>query len=55
LIYARYLKRYARAKECLVEALPRLHKADEIELARAELERIEPVLSSANDQSVEPG
>jgi membrane associated rhomboid family serine protease len=45
LIYARYLNRYARAKECLGDALRRLHKSEEIELARTELDRIEPLLA----------
>ena len=45
LIYARYLDRYARAKECLTSALRRLHGARKIEMARAELSRIEPMLA----------
>jgi tetratricopeptide (TPR) repeat protein len=44
LIYARYLGRYARAKECLTAALTRLHGESQTQLARAELSRIEPLL-----------
>lgn len=44
LIYARYLGRYARAKECLTLALSRLHGESQTQLARAELSRIEPLL-----------
>lgn len=42
-IYARYLHRYDRAKECLLRALARLHGDREIQMARAELARIEPL------------
>jgi outer membrane protein assembly factor BamD (BamD/ComL family) len=44
LIYARYLAQYARAKECLVHALARLHNERESAMARAELTRIEPLV-----------
>ena len=44
LIYARYLNRYARAKECLTLALTRLHGESQTQLAKAELSRIEPLL-----------
>lgn len=44
LIYARYLNRYARARECLNEALKRLHGERKVEMARTELGRIEPFL-----------
>jgi outer membrane protein assembly factor BamD (BamD/ComL family) len=42
LIYARYLRRYDRAKEFLVKSLARLHGEREISMARSELMRIEP-------------
>jgi membrane associated rhomboid family serine protease len=44
LVYARYLNRYARAKECLMMALLRLHGESQTQLAKAELARIEPLL-----------
>ena len=44
LIYARYLSRYARAKECLTLALSRLHGESQTQLAKVELARIEPLL-----------
>jgi membrane associated rhomboid family serine protease len=44
LIYARYLAQYRRAKECLLRALAKLHGDREVTMARAELERIEPLL-----------
>ena len=37
LIYARYLNRYAPAKECLLRAMARLHSDRELQLARSEL------------------
>jgi hypothetical protein len=43
LIYARYLSRYDRAKEYLVKAIARLHGDREIQMAKAELYRIEPL------------
>jgi membrane associated rhomboid family serine protease len=43
LIYARYLSRYDRAKECLVKASARLHGDRELQMAKAELARIEPL------------
>jgi membrane associated rhomboid family serine protease len=46
LIYARYLNRYAQAKEYLLRALARLHDERAQELARAELTRIEPLIPS---------
>ncbi len=46
LIYARYLERYDRAKEYLLRALARLHGERQIELARAELKRIEPMAAA---------
>jgi membrane associated rhomboid family serine protease len=45
LIYARYLSRYDRAKEYLLRAMARLHGDRELGLARAELQRIEPLLA----------
>ena len=41
LIYARYLKRNDRARECLLRATARLHGERELEMARAELARID--------------
>jgi outer membrane protein assembly factor BamD (BamD/ComL family) len=51
LIYARYLKRYARAKECLTLALTRLHGESQTHLAKAELTRIEPLLPPLRQES----
>jgi len=45
LIYARYLRRYDRAKELLLRAAARLHGEREVEMARAELRRIEPLVT----------
>ena len=47
LIYARYLNRYDRAKEYLLRALARLRGDREIELAKAEIKRIEPLIGAA--------
>ncbi len=44
IIYARYLSKYNRAKEHLLLAVARLHDPRQIELAKAELARIEPLL-----------
>jgi membrane associated rhomboid family serine protease len=44
LIYARYLERYDKAKEYLLRAMARLHGDRELALAKAELQRIEPLL-----------
>ena len=44
-IYARYLHRYERARQLLLRALARLHTEREIQWARSELERIEPLLA----------
>ena len=44
LIYARYLERYDRAREYLLRAMARLHGDRELSLARAELQRIEPLV-----------
>jgi membrane associated rhomboid family serine protease len=46
LIYARYLARYDRAKEYLLRAMARLHGDRELDLARAELQRIEPLMAA---------
>jgi len=46
LIYSRYLNEYALAKEYLVRALARLHSTGEVELAKTELTRIEPLLGT---------
>jgi hypothetical protein len=43
LIYARYLGQYERARECLLKASARLHKENELEMARSELSRIAPL------------
>ena len=45
LIYARYLTRYDRAKVYLLRALARLHGDRQVELARTELKRIEPLIA----------
>ncbi len=45
LIYARYLDRYASAKEYLLRAMARLRGDKELSLARSELKRIEPLIS----------
>jgi membrane associated rhomboid family serine protease len=51
LIYARYLANYARAKECLLRAMARLHSERELTMARSELDRIEPLLAGRGAQS----
>ena len=51
LIYARYLARYARAKECLTLALTRLHGESQTQLARTELARIESLLPPLRHES----
>jgi membrane associated rhomboid family serine protease len=43
IIYARYLMQYAKAKQQLAAAIPRLFRERELELARAELARVEPM------------
>jgi len=44
-IYARYLNRYERARQLLLRALARLHTEREIQWARSELARIEPLIA----------
>jgi hypothetical protein len=44
IVYARYMNRYARAKELLTMALPKLHAPRDVEMAQAELARIEPLI-----------
>ena len=44
IVYARYLNRYERAKELLTMAIPNLHSQRDLEMARTELERIEPLI-----------
>jgi hypothetical protein len=44
IIYARYLAQYAKAKQHLQAALPRLFGEREQQMARAELTRIEPLI-----------
>jgi membrane associated rhomboid family serine protease len=46
IIYARYLGQYARAKQQLQAAQPRLFSERELELARTELARIEPMAAA---------
>ena len=43
LIYARYLAQYAKAKQHLQAALPRLFAEREVQMAKTELARIEPL------------
>ena len=45
LIYARYLERYDKAKEYLLRALARLHGERQVQLAKTELARIEPMVA----------
>jgi membrane associated rhomboid family serine protease len=45
LIYARYLERYDKAKEYLLRALARLHGDRQVQLAKTELARIEPLVA----------
>jgi tetratricopeptide (TPR) repeat protein len=47
IIYARYLGQYAKAKQHLQAALPRLFAEREQQMARAELARIEPLVAAA--------
>jgi outer membrane protein assembly factor BamD (BamD/ComL family) len=47
MVYARYLNQYERARQLLLRALARLHTEREIQWARAELARIEPLIPSA--------
>ena len=44
LIYARYLNKYPSAKELLLRAMARLHSDNQLNLARSELARIEPLI-----------
>ena len=46
LIYARYLNQYERAHAFLSKAMKRLRGERELQLARAELERITPLVAS---------
>jgi membrane associated rhomboid family serine protease len=46
LIYARYLSQYASARDHLRKAIARLHGDRELEMANAELARIEPMLNA---------
>jgi membrane associated rhomboid family serine protease len=43
-IYARYLNNYERARQLLLRALARLHTERQIQWARSELSRIEPLI-----------
>lgn len=49
-IYARYLQRYERARQLLLRALARLHTEREIQWARSELTRIEPLIAPQQNQ-----
>jgi membrane associated rhomboid family serine protease len=44
-IYARYIQQYERARQLLLRALARLHTEREIQWARSELTRIEPLIA----------
>jgi membrane associated rhomboid family serine protease len=46
-VYARYLEQYERARQLLLRALARLHTEGEIQWARAELARIEPLIATS--------
>jgi membrane associated rhomboid family serine protease len=45
-IYGRYLEKYERARQLLLRALARLHTEREIQWARSELARIEPLIAA---------
>jgi membrane associated rhomboid family serine protease len=45
IVYSRYLHRYDRAKELLTLALPKLHAERDLELAKSEIARIEPLMT----------
>jgi membrane associated rhomboid family serine protease len=51
MIYARYLQQYERARQLLLRALARLHTERQIQWARSELARIEPLIPSAGPGS----
>jgi membrane associated rhomboid family serine protease len=51
-IYARYVNRYERARQLLLRALARLHTEREIQWARSELARIEPLLTQQQNPRV---
>jgi membrane associated rhomboid family serine protease len=51
-IYARYVNRYERARQLLLRALARLHTEREIQWARTELTRIEPLLAQQQNPKV---
>jgi membrane associated rhomboid family serine protease len=46
IVYARYLEKYPRAKELFTIALQKLHAQKDVDLAKSELERIEPLIAS---------
>ena len=50
-IYARYLNRYERARQLLLRALARLHTEREIQWARSELARVEPLLAEQRNSA----
>jgi membrane associated rhomboid family serine protease len=47
IVYARYLNKYERARELFNLALPKLHAQRDLDLARAELDRIEPLIGKS--------
>jgi membrane associated rhomboid family serine protease len=51
-IYARYVNRYERARQLLLRALARLHTEREIQWARSELARIEPLLAQQQNPKI---
>jgi membrane associated rhomboid family serine protease len=53
-VYARYLQRYLRARQLLLRALARLHTEREIQWARSELQRIEPLIAPAPQPTPNP-
>jgi membrane associated rhomboid family serine protease len=48
-IYARYLNKFERARQLLLRALARLHTEREIQWARSELARIEPLIPATQE------
>ncbi len=50
-VFARYLQKYERARQLLLRALARLHTEREIQWARAELARIEPLIAAERNAS----
>ena len=46
-VYGRYLQKYERARQLLLRALARLHTEREIQWARSELARIDPLIAAS--------